>query len=263
MSTGDVSGGARPAAAPSRSGRTTGRVLLVLLVVAVVLGAIAVVADIVVRSVAQQQIAAAIERELPDGVDGEVDVRIGGFSVIAQYLTGRMDEVELSAPELAVQGSPMAVRIVGRGVPTDLSQPVGHLDGAITIGQDSLNALVDAPEIGDVALGDGTIGYEGTAEVLGLSVDYSATATAEAAGEQVLLTPVDVTVGALGGSVDVSELVTQLLGDEPVAVCTAEHLPEGLRIERIEVAPGTATVRFAAERFVLDEASLATKGGCD
>lgn len=258
----DASGRPGAAPSPSRSGRTTGRVLLVLLVVVLVLGAIAVVADIVVRQVAQQQIAASIEQELPEGVEGEVDVRIGGFSVIAQYLSGRMDEVELSAPELAVQGSPMAVRIVGRGVPTDLSKPVGHLDGTITIGQDSLNALVDAPEIGDVTLGDGTIGYEASASVLGLDVDYSATATAEAAGEQVLLTPVDVTVGALGGSIDVSELVTRLLGDEPVAVCVAEQLPEGLRVERIEVSPGVATVRFGAERFVLDEASLSTKGSC-
>jgi hypothetical protein len=259
----DASAAADGAAAPSRSGRRTGRILLVVLGVVVVLGLLVVVADLVARSIAQQRVADEIEQQLPDGVEGAVDVRIGGFSVIAQYLSGRMDEVSLSAPELDVNGSPVAVDVVMHGVPVDLDQPVGRVAATLTIDEASLNRLVEGGGVGELTLGDGTVGYEGSIQVLGLTVDYSATAEAEAAGDRVLLTPVDVTVGGLGGSLDVSGLVSKVLGDEPVEICTAKYLPDGVRVEGIRVEPGEATVHLGAEQLVLDESTLAAKGSCD
>ncbi|MGX5696568.1 LmeA family phospholipid-binding protein [Agromyces soli] len=259
----DASAAAGGQAAAARSGRSTGRVLLVVLGIVVVLGLLLVVADLIARNIAQQRVAAEIEQQLPDGVEGAVDVRIGGFSVIAQYLSGRMDEVALSAPELDVDGSPVAVDVVMHGVPVDLDQPVGRVAATLAIDEGSLNRLVEGEGIGELTLGDGTVGYEGSAQVLGLTVDYSATATAEAAGDRVLLTPVDVAVGALGGSLDVSGLVSRLLGDEPVEICTAKYLPEGVRLEGIRVEPGEATVHLGAEQLVLDESTFAAKGSCD
>lgn len=259
----DAPGAASGMGDAARSGRRTGRVLLVLLAVVLVLGAIAVVADLVVRSVAQQRVAAEIEQKLPEGVEGAVDVRIGGFSVIAQYLSGRMDELELSAPELQVNGTPVDARVVMHGVPTDLAQPVGRVSASLTIDEDSLNRLVEGDGIGELALGDGTVGYDGSIDFLGLSVDYSATAEPEAAGDRVRLTPVDVSVGGLGGSFDVSGIVSKVLGGEPVELCTAQYLPEGVRLEGIRVTPGEATVHLGAEQLVLDESTLATKGSCD
>ncbi|MFK4730236.1 DUF2993 domain-containing protein [Agromyces mediolanus] len=256
------------APAPKPKSKRRGlRALVIVLVVVVVLGVAAVVADGIARGIAQQQVAAKIQERLPESVQGDVDVRIGGFSVIAQYLSGRMDEVELTAPALEVRGAPVAVDLTLHGVPVDLEQPVGRLSAKVSIDEDALNTLIAesgaAAPVGAVELGDGTVGYAGQAEVLGFTVDYTASARPEAAGDEVLLTPVDVTVGALGGSIDVSGIVERLLGEDPVAVCVAQYLPEGLRVERVDVAPGTATAWLGAERFVLDGASLSTTGSCD
>src|SRR5690606_36409507 len=152
-----------------------------------------------------------------EGIDGEVDVTIGGFSVIAQYLRGTMDRVELSAPELLVNGIPVAVDVIGEGVPVDLASPVASVVGTITVDEASLNQLVSVPAVnGAFTLGDGLVGYAGTIEVLGFSLDYTATARPTAAGENVLLLPEGVEITSGAGVVDVSVVVGRLLGDDPL-----------------------------------------------
>ena len=229
----------------------------------VALVALVVVADIVVRNVAEARFAEEIEANLPDGVEGDVGVTIGGFSVIAQYLSGSMDHVELSAPELVVDGTPIAVDVVGEGVPVDLAAPVEHLTATLEADEAAVNRLISVQGIeGDLAFGDGTVGYSGSTRFLGLRIEYSVTAEPTAAGDTVLLQPVGVEVGAGGGSFDVSDIVERLLGDDPIPVCVADRLPEGVEVQQITVEPSGATVVLEANGLRLDEASLATTGTC-
>lgn len=250
--------------APVRPSRRAGRVWGTIAAMIVALAALLVVADVVVRDIAQDRFGDQIRANLPEGIDGEVDVTIGGFSVIAQYLSGTMDRIELSAPDLVVNGAPVAVDVVGEGVPVDLASPVAFLTGTITVEEDSLNRLVSVPGVsGAFTLGDGVVGYAGTIEVLGLTLDYSATARPTAAGETVLLTPEGVEVTSGAGVVDVSVVVDRLLGDDPLVICVAQYLPEGVEVHDLAVSPSTATVELRATGLMLDEASLARTGGCD
>lgn len=247
------------------SGQRNGaaRVWTTIIVIVVALGALLVVADIVVRSIAQERFSEQIRSNLPEGVDGEVDVTIGGFSVIAQYLAGTMERVELSAPELIVNGAPIAVDVVGEGVPVDLASPVRSMSAVIEADQNAINQLVVIPDVdGDVTLGDGVVGYADTIEVFGIRIGYSVTARPTAAGDTVLLQPEDVQVDAGGGGIDVSGLAERVLGDDPIAVCVAQYLPEGVMVNDIDIAAGTATVRLDAQGILLDEASLARTGSC-
>lgn len=244
---------------PRRAGRVWGTIAAIVVVLAVLL----VVADIVVRNVAEQRFGEEIRANLPEGVDGQVDVTIGGLSVIAQYLSGTMDRVELSAPTLDVDGATVAVDVVGEGVPVDLASPVGVITGTITADEASVNRLIAVAGVeGGLTLGDGVVGYRSTLEVLGFPIDYSVTARPTAAGDTVLLQPEGAEIGAAGGSVDVSGLVDRVLGGDPVAICVAEHLPEGVEVQGLTVAPGTATVELRAQQLMLDEASLARTGSC-
>jgi hypothetical protein len=248
----------------SRQRNGAARVWTTIVVIVVALGALLVVADIVVRGIAQERFSEQIRSNLPEGVDGEVDVTIGGFSVIAQYLAGTMDRVELSAPELTVNGAPIAVDVVGEGVPVDLAAPVRSMSAVIEADQDAINRLIAIPEVeGDVTLGEGVVGYADTIEVFGLRLGYSVTARPTAAGDTVLLEPENVQVDAGGAGIDVSGLAERVLGDDPIAVCVAQYLPEGVMVNDIEIAAGTATVRLEAQGIMLDEASLATTGSCD
>lgn len=248
------------------SGQRSGaaRALTAIVVIVVALGALLVVADIVVRGIAQERFSEQIRSNLPEGVDGEVDVTIGGFSVIAQYLAGTMDRVELSAPELTVNGAPISVEVVGEGVPVDLASPVRSMSAVIEADQAAVNRLIAIPDVeGDVTLGEGVVGYADTIEVFGLRLGYSVTARPTAAGDTVLLQPESVQVDAGGGGIDVSGLADRVVGDDPIAVCVAQYLPSGVMVNGIDIAGGTATVRLEAQSIMLDEASLATTGSCD
>jgi hypothetical protein len=246
-----------------RRGRAA-RVWITVVAIVVALVALVVVAEIVVRNVAEARFAEEIEANLPDGVEGDVGVTIGGFSVIAQYLSGSMDHVELSAPELTVDGTPIAVDVVGEGVPVDLAAPVEHLTATIEADESAVNRLISVQGIdGDLAFGDGTVGYTGSTRFLGLRIEYTVTAEPIAAGDTVLLQPVGVEVAAGGGSIDVSGIVDRLLGDDPVPVCVADRLPEGVEVQDLTVEPSGATVVLEASGLRLDEASLATTGTCD
>ena len=77
-----------------------------------------------------------------------------------------------------------------------------------------------------------------------------------------LLEPEGVEVGAIGAAIDVSGIVERLLGGDPLEICIADRLPEGVQLESIAVAPGAAAVRLQADGLVLDSASLEQKGTC-
>ena len=232
-------------------------------VAVVVLVALVVVADIVARGITEQRVAENIEANLPDGVEGDVTVAIGGFSVIAQYLSGTMEHVELDAPALTVEGAPIAVSVVAEGMPVDLASPVDRLTATITADADSVNQLITVAGVPTgLTLGDGTVGYEGRIEILGLPITYQVTAKPVAAGDSVLLEPDGVEVGAVGAAIDVSGIVDRLLGGDPLEICIADRLPEGVELESIAVTPGAAAIRLRADGLVLDAASLAQKGSC-
>ena len=261
-----VVGASAADASEPRERRRLGRAARIWIVVGVVLAvivALVVVAEFVARGIAEQRVAEEIRSNLPEGVDGDVDVTIGGFSVIAQYLSGTMEHIELDAPELTVEGAPLAVSVVAEGVPVDLASPVDRLTATITADADAVNQLITvagAPT--GVTLGDGTVGYEGSIEIFGLPITYQVTATPIAAGDSVLLEPEAVEVGAVGAAIDVSGIVERLLGGDPVEICIADRLPEGVQLESIAVAPGAAAVRLRADGLVLDAASLEQKGSC-
>ncbi|MGJ4842954.1 MULTISPECIES: LmeA family phospholipid-binding protein [unclassified Leifsonia] len=245
--------------------RRTLRLVLWIVIPIVVLVGLFFVADAIVRQVAQQRISAEVEKSLPAEVKGDVSTSIGGVSVLQQYLSGRFEKVVLDAPALSVNGSPIHAKVTATGVPADFSKPVQSIDGALTISQSSLNKLVTVPGVdGDLALGKGTISYDGTASLLGLPIGYQVTVSPEAAGKTVNLLPVDakVTTGAADTALDLSTLVKALTNRGPIPVCVAQYLPDGVLVNDIAISKGMATVTLNAQDFVVNEKSLKSKGSC-
>ncbi|MFF1571981.1 LmeA family phospholipid-binding protein [Leifsonia sp. NPDC058292] len=249
--------------APPRKKRRGLRVLLWILIPILVLVALFFVVDAIVRSYAEGRVASEIEKNLPDTVDGDIAVHIGGVSVIQQYLSGSFERVELEAPKLTVQNVPISASVVATGVPSDFTKPVAAIDGTLGISQSALNRLVTIPGVtGDLRLGTGTLGYAGTADLLGLPIGYQLSVKPEAAGKTVLLQPVDATVTTGAGDLDLSTLVKALTDRGPLPVCVAQYLPNGVLVNDITVTKGHATVDLNANDLVLDEATLRSKGSC-
>ncbi len=82
------------------------KTLLRIVIPVVVVVLLLVVADAVTRAVAEQRVAAEIEKNLPDTVKAGVTVHIGGFSMLAQFLEGSFSDVDLVAPHATVNGAP-------------------------------------------------------------------------------------------------------------------------------------------------------------
>ena len=222
-------------------------------------------ADAILRQVGQNLVRDQVQKELPAGITAKkLTVTIDGFSVIGQYLTGSFDRVELSSPSVTVNGAPMAVRITATDIPTDFSQPVGHVAGTLRIHQDALNALVQVPNTeSTILLGDETLGLKGTAKLIGIPVAYTASVTPSLAGGGIVdLTPGAVKVTALSTSVDLTSLASRILGDKPLPICVAEYLPTGVEVTGIDVVKGAATVHVAASDIVLDQKTFDSRGHC-
>lgn len=240
------------------------RVLLWVLIPLVALVVLLVVADVVARAYAEQRVSSEIEKNLPSNVSADVQVHIGGVSVLQQYLAGRFERVELDAPSVRVNGAPLSASIVATGVPADFSKPISDATGTLSISQASLNTLVTIPgATGDITLGDGVLGYKGSIDLLGLPVGYAVTATPKAAGDTVLLQPDKASLDTGSGSdVNLTRLFQALTDRGPFPVCAAQYLPDGVTVSDIAITPGHATVTLTASDFVMNEKFLHSKGSC-
>ena len=260
-----MSSAAQPAARPRRRGRVLRRVAVVLLVLLVLLGIGAVVADGALRSYAEDRVAEDIESQLPAGVEGNVDVTIGGASVILQYLSGSFERVDLVGRGLTVNGTPLDADIRATGVPVDRTKPVERAVGRFGIDEaavtELLDASMDAPA--DVALTRGAVEYSAPVQLLGIELTYDVTAEPRIDGDTVVFTPTDAALSAGSGSFDVGNL----LGEERLAslafpVCAAQYLPQGARLTDLDLEPGRATATVEAESLQLSGDALGTVGSC-
>ncbi|MGI9823231.1 LmeA family phospholipid-binding protein [Agromyces sp. Marseille-Q5079] len=255
---------AEGATTPSDRPRRRAKPWIIVVTCVLALVAVLVVADVVTRSVLEQRIVEQIEANLPEGVDGEVTAHVAGFSVLAQLATGSLEQITLDASGLEVDGNPLDAHVVAEGVPVQQGAPIDRVSGTVDLDEASVNALVELPgENGEISIGDGTLGYQTSMEVLGLDLGASITASAEAAGTNVLLTPVGVELSAGENSFELGGLAQQLLGDAQLDVCVAQYLPAGVQVEQITLTEGHAQVAFTASDVPFEEASLRTNGTCD
>ncbi|MFE5672527.1 DUF2993 domain-containing protein [Agromyces sp. NPDC056523] len=251
------------AGGPRRRTSAGTRALIVVVVLLVVVVGLLVVVETVGRGIAERNIAESIEQDLPEGVEGDVDVQIHGISALWQVLRGSMDEIVATAPELDVSGVTVDATVTAYGVPLAEGGSVERAEAVASIDEAAVDAIAESQGVpGGLELGDGTVAYSDEIAVLGIPIGFTITAEPEAAGDRVLLTPVGADVQAGGGSIDVSGLVDRLLGGDPLPICVADRLPEGVEVTGIEVSSDGVTVRAEASDLPLVEETLATTGSC-
>lgn len=258
----------RGAAAGSPAKKPAGRrvltALVILIVAAIVVIAGAFLAETVTRGIAEDSVAAAAEASLPSNVEGTVDVDIAGDWVLLQLLSGRMDTVTLTSPNARFDGIPVEnVAVTASGVPLDLKSAIDDIAATATLDQPALNELLTLPgNDPELVLTDDAVGYEDSTTFFGIPVGYRVTASLLPDGTDVLLTTQSAEVTTVIGDLDLSGLVEQLVGSEPIRICVAEKLPEGVTISGIDVQNGRATLDLSASDFILSGQALRTTGEC-
>lgn len=261
---------AAPDAAPQQSASAGSRrprwLKPVVWVVGIVLALVVLffIADAILRSYAEGQVAKQIKSELPTGITAnDLSVDIGGFSVIGQYLGGSFQQVTLTADKVKVNGVPAEAKVVAEGIPTDFSKPVDHVHGAFVIDQEAANRLISIPNsTSTITFGAGTLGYSGKSELFGLPIQFHATVVPKANGKTVELTPKSVKVTGASTGLDLSGIVSNLLGNKPIPLCVAQYLPKGVSVTDVTVKKGEASAAVSASDIVLDGNTFSTHGSC-
>ncbi|WP_176491642.1 LmeA family phospholipid-binding protein [Curtobacterium sp. 'Ferrero'] len=248
---------AAPAVRPKRR-----RWPIVLVAVVVVLAALVVVAEFVLRGVVDRIIAQQVEQALPEGATGQVEAHADGI-VIPQLLSGTLDQVEISSRKITIDGIPLAADVTAHDVPVDGKGDVRDVDGTVTLASSSVKDLAKySPLFDRLKLVDGGVELSGTTAVLGYDISYAAKGdvTAQSDGKGITITPqsVRVTNSSLGLKIDSIPGVT----DVPVQVCTAKFLPQALAVRDLRITAEQATVRVTADSLPLSEAGLQTLGTC-
>ncbi len=241
------------------------RVLIVVVLSVLALVVIFFIADAIARTYAENRVKQEITSSLPEGVTGTINVAIGGFSVIGQFLAGNFERVQLTSSNLTVSEATAVVDIVATDVPTNTAKQIGSVTGTIDLDQKSLNVLLSkAVSVPDatVELRQGDVKYTGSIQVLGASVGYTATAIPQAAGDTLYLTPTSAELTSALGALDVSGVINLILGQQPVAICVADYLPKGVAVTGVDVTPERLRITLASNTLSLSPDALNAVGSC-
>jgi len=236
-----------------RRGRRRGRAWFLALVALVVLIVAAVVADVAARAYAERQ----IEQRLSSA--GKTEVRIGGFSFLAQYLSGRLDRIEIDAPALQLHSIAVPARVVA--LDTSVGDPprARQLTGSFELDQDALDSLLSRSDgAPSLILGDGTVTSSGRLSVFGRQLDYTVEFEPGVDGGHLVFTPVGATLGDGGDATALGDL-----GRFAVSVCAAQFLPQGVAMTAVSVTPAAMTIEVSGSSVVLSRATLSTTGRCE
>ncbi|MFO7690569.1 MAG: DUF2993 domain-containing protein [Cryobacterium sp.] len=253
-----------PRRGKKRPGRRAGLIIFGVLILLLV-GAYFIV-DAGARAFAQGQAEKQIAESLPDSVTGDVSVAIGGTSVIAQFIAGSFEQIELDAPNLLVDGVPAAVHVTASRVPTNTAVTIGNVEATLDFTPAALNALLAKTSTvppAELTLGDGDASYSGTINVAGFSVGYVATVQATAAGDTIVFTPTTTELTTDVGTLDVSGVVDFVLDSQnSLGACIAEYLPEGVDATGVDVTPERARITLESSTLTPGSQSLTTLGTC-
>ncbi len=224
-----------------------------LLITLGVLVVLLVAADRVGVLVAEDQVAAQVQRQA--GLAGEPSVDITGFPFLTQAVAGRYDDVRiaLTADDLG-QPAGTSGEVSLQGVRLPLSDVVGGRVSQLPVDRVDARASVPFDLLAAQLGGDTVLAREGdglritkTVEVLGQTVPLTAAGTVALDGQDLVVT-VD---SAAGAGVDVPQFLLDAAQDLLDFRYTLPALPFGLQLTGLQVTGTGVDVTAGADDVVL------------
>ncbi|REJ06601.1 DUF2993 domain-containing protein [Microbacterium bovistercoris] len=237
----------------------------VVLIVAVLLAALAVTAELVARAVVPNVVRSVVVDNMGLPADQQLDVQTYGL-LVPQLISGRLGRLDLSSDSVEVGGITGAVDVMATGVPIG-GGAIGHAEGTVTIPEDQFAGLVEKTDlpIDDVAFDAPDVTVSGSVPVLGLSIPVALTVTPGADAGELLLTPVSATLGGI--DLDIAQLADRLGGigsglAQTQRICIADQLPAGLTLTGLKIDADTAVADVDVDGRITVDPSLQENGTC-
>jgi hypothetical protein len=220
--------------------------------------------DKIVRDVASDVVKSGVSSalQLPEGQD--VDVDMGEGLLVFQAITGSIDSVDVTIPNVAFGGAVGTLALTVEGVSLDPSAPVQTLVARVILDSANLSAYagnLSSVPLTSVNIGDGVVGI--TADLGGQPV--TAGLVPSVANNAVSFAPTTVT--AAGTATTVEEVMAGPLA--PLAgpmltsssICLGQYLPKSVTVTGADVVGETLVVRASGDNVRLT--GIGTKGTCE
>lgn len=242
-------------------------------VVAVVLVMLIVgffIADAAAKTYAQDQIKQKIVAAL--GVDPKTDVqvKVGGGSVLLQALSGKLTVVDITVPKLAFGDLVGAATLHATQVPLDENAPLQKL--AITYRVSEKNVRVLASDLSGMKLDTITLEQpeivaNASFSVFGFGIPVGLGLTPSAVKGQLVFTPTSILVSGqkftskqLIATPGLGALARNLLKQQ--SFCVAQYLPKALTVTSAKVADRQLVLTISGDGAALGGSGFTTKGNC-
>jgi hypothetical protein len=261
-----VSDSPSAARAPRRRGRA-GRWLLALVVLVVLLAGAAVAAEFLARHLVADGVRTLLVSEFDVPADTEIDVRTEGL-VVPQLVAGRLDELDVSSPDLRIGTLSGAVDVHVSDVPIRGDAAAGPGAGDIALDEAQLRdllGLIDGFPAETVGIDAPAVTVSTDVSLFGATVPVGVGLLPGAADGSLTLTPDTFQVGDVDLTADALRQQFGSVADAVLRewdICIADQLPRALTLDAIEVVGDRVHASFTIDGAVVVDADLQQPGTC-
>jgi len=243
-----------------RRGPVVAIAALVLLVVALV------VADGVVRGVAEERVREQVGSAVGVPAD-EVEATVHGFPVLLQLAQGRLQEVDATVPGADLGAVSGDLEFTATGVPTSAGGAVDSVEARFAMSEDDLaraGDLFGLASITGVSIVEPEVRVGAEFEVFGIAIGVAVGLEPSIEDGSLVVTPSSV---ALNGAQTTVQAIRDQFGTlldgvlQPRSVCLADRLPASLTLESAEVDGDRLVVALGGSEVLLDAESLESGTG--
>lgn len=255
-------------ALPKKKRRAWPFVVAAVVLVVLIVGAFLV--DAALKGYAQDQIKQKVVVALGVDPKTEVQVAIGGGSVLLQVLSGKLTTVDVTIPKLAFGDLVGAATLHATQVPLAGDQPLQKL--AVTYRVSEKNVSVLASDLSGMTLDTVTlqppeIVANATFSALGFGIPVGLGLTPSASKGRLAFTPTSILISGqkftskqLLATPGLGGLAKRLLKQQ--TFCVAQYLPRALTVNSVKVVGRELVMAISGDGATLGGAAFTTKGSC-
>lgn len=246
------------------------RALIVILVITVVLVALFVVGDYVVKQYATGYVREKIASSLGLPSVAPVTVDLGPGSILLQAATGQINDVTVTVNPIVLDGLTGSARLTAHGVPLNQSTPVTSLKVRLSVSTSTVaTAISRIPSLSRmkpvVTISGTHVVVTGTVRVFGFPQSIGATLSPRVSNG--VPSYVIDTATLNGATVSVAVLDRYLPGLTTLlqsgrSLCIANSLPKALTLTGIGLRGQSIISTFSGNGLELNAAAFSQKGTC-
>lgn len=257
-----------PAVPAKRRRKLWPLVLIAVVLVVLIVGFF--VANAAVTSYAQNEIKQKVIAALGVDPKTDVDVKLGGGSVLLQALSGKLKTVDVTIPKLAFGDLVGVATLNATEVPLDQSQPLQKLAITYSVSEKDVRVLasdLSGAKLDTITLEKPEIVAKTTLSVLGFGIPVGLGLTPSASKGQLVFTPTTILVSGqkftskqLIATPGLGALARDLLQQQ--TFCVAQYLPKALTVTSVKVVDRELVLKISGNGAALGGSAFSTKGSC-